>query len=149
MKKASDIMNSNVITVKKDLSIEELSKQFVEHNVNGFPVIDENGKLAGVVTQGNLIEQHKNLHIPTVITLFDAVLVLESEKKFEEDVKKLTGSKVEDIYHPDAVTVTPDTNIEEVATLMADKDIHTIPVIDDDGNLVGIIGKLDLIRGLT
>ena len=149
MKKASEIMNRNVVTVKKDLSIDELSKQFVEHNVNGFPVIDENGKLAGVVTQGNLIEQHKNLHIPTVITLFDAVLFLESEKKFEDDVKKLTGSKVEDIYHPDAITVTPDTGVEEVATLMADKDIHTIPVVDDKGTLVGIIGKLDLIRGLT
>jgi CBS-domain-containing membrane protein len=149
MKKARDIMSKNVVTVKKELAVEELSKQFVEHNVNGFPVIDENGKLAGVVTQGNLIDQHKNLHIPTVITLFDAVLVLESEKKFEEDVKKLTGSKVEDIYHPDAVTVTPDTDVEEVATLMADKDIHTIPVVDDEGKIVGIIGKLDLIRGLT
>ena len=148
MKKARDIMSTNVVTVTKELTIEELSKQFVEHNVNGFPVIDEYGKLAGVVTQGNLIEQHKNLHIPTVITLFDAVLFLESEKKFERDVKKLTGTRVGDIYSPGAVSVRPETEIGDIITLMAEKDVHTIPVVDGD-KLVGVIGKQDIIRGMV
>ncbi len=148
MQTAKDIMAQDVITVKKDLSIEELSKLFIQHKVNGFPVVDDDGEILGIVTQGNLIEQHKNLHIPTMITLFDAVLFLESEKKFEAEVKKLTGGQVEDIYHAGAVTVNPEATVEEVATLMADKDIHTIPVVDQ-GKIVGIIGKLDLIRGIS
>lgn len=147
-KTAKDIMCKTVITVEKDTPISELSDLFVEYNINGIPVVDDKEKVIGIVTQGDLIEQNKNLHIPTVITLFDAVLFLDSEKKFESDVKKLTGNKVEDIYSPDAVTVSVDTPISEIATIMAEKDIHTLPVLDDK-KLVGIIGKLDLIRGMA
>lgn len=145
---ARDIMSKNVITVKKDTPISELSDLFINHNVNGIPVVDDDEKVIGIVTQGDLIEQNKNLHIPTVITLFDAVLFLESEKKFETDVKKLTGNKVEDIYSADAITVSADTEIGEIATIMAEKDVHTLPVMDD-GKLTGVIGKLDLIRGMA
>lgn len=148
MKTARDIMTREVITVKKDQLISDLSKLFIENHFNGVPVLDDEGKLAGVVTQGDLIEQNKNLHIPTVIALFDAVLFLESEKKFEDDVKKLTGSKIEDIYHKNPVTVSPDTDLNEITTIMAEKDVHTIPVLDGD-KLVGIIGKGDIIRAMA
>ena len=148
MKTARDIMTRNVVTVKKDQPISDLSKLFIENHFNGVPVLDDAGKVIGVVTQGNLIEQNKKLHIPTVIALFDAVLFLESEKKFESDVKKLTGSKIEDIYHKKPITVSPDTDLSEITTIMAEKDVHTLPVLEDD-KLVGIIGKKDVIRALT
>ncbi len=148
MQTAKDIMCKTVITVEKDTPISELSDLFIEYNINGIPVLNDQGKVVGIVTQGDLIEQNKNLHIPTVITLFDAVLFLESEKKFESDIKKLTGNKVEDIYSPDAVTVSIDTEINDIATIMAEKDVHTLPVMDGE-KLVGVIGKLDLIRGMA
>ena len=148
MKTARDIMTRNVITVNKDQPISDLSKLFIENHFNGVPVIDDTGKVLGVVTQGDLIEQNKNLHIPTVIALFDAVLFLDSEKKFESDVKKLTGSKVEDIYHKSPVTVSPDTDLGEITTIMAEKDVHTLPVLESD-KLVGIIGKKDVLRAMA
>ena len=145
---AKDIMTKDIITVTKKTSTEDLSKLFIEHRVSGIPVVDENGGLQGVVTQADLIEQKKNLHIPTVIALFDAVLLLETQKKFESDVKKLTGSCVEDIYTANAISVNMDTEFRDVATIMSEKDIHTLPVLDGE-KLVGIIGKLDLIRGIS
>ena len=148
MKTASDIMTRNVVTVKKDQPISDLSKLFIENHFNGVPVLDDAGKVIGVVTQSNLIEQNKNLHIPTVIALFDAVLFLESEKKFESDVKKLTGSKIGDIYHKNPITVSPDTELNEITTIMAEKDVHTLPVLEND-KLVGIIGKKDVIRAMA
>ena len=148
MMTAKDIMSKDVITVTKKTSTEELSKLFIKHRVSGIPVVDENGGLLGVVTQADLIEQKKNLHIPTVIALFDAVILLETQKKFETDVKKLTGSCVEDIYTPNAISVNLDTEFRDVASLMSEKDIHTLPVLDGE-KLVGIIGKLDLIRGIS
>ena len=148
MKTARDIMTRNGVTVKKDQPISDLSKLFIENHFNGVPVLDDAGKVIGVVTQSNLIEQNKNLHIPTVIALFDAVLFLESEKKFESDVKKLTGSKIEDIYHKNPITVSPDTELNEITTIMAEKDVHTLPVLEND-KLVGIIGKKDVIRAMA
>jgi CBS domain-containing protein len=148
MKTASDIMTQDVVTVNKNQPIGDLSKIFIENHFNGVPVLDNTGKVVGVVTQGDLIEQNKNLHIPTVIALFDAVLFLESEKKFEDDLKKLTGSKIEDIYHKNLITVSPDTDLNEIITLMAEKNIHTLPVLDGD-KLIGIIGKRNIIREMA
>ena len=147
MPTAKDIMTSDVITTTRDQSIKQLSELFVAYKINGVPVLDDNGRVIGVVTQGDLIEQQKNLHIPTVIALFDAVLFIESAKKFEEEAKKLTGKTVNDIYHRNPITVTPSTEANEIATLMAEKDVHTVPVVDG-GKLVGIIGKIDVIKGI-
>ena len=148
MKTARDIMTKNVVTVRKDQPISDLSQLFIKNHFNGVPVLDESGKVAGVVTQGDLIEQNKSLHIPTVIALFDAVLFIDSEKKFENDVKKLTGSIIEDIYQPDAITISMDAELNEITTIMANNDVHTLPVLDGD-KLIGIIGKKDVIRALS
>ena len=148
MKTASDIMTQDVVTVNKNQPISDLAIIFIENHFNGVPVLDNTGKVVGMVTQGDLIEQNKNLHIPTVIALFDAVLFLESEKKFEDDLKKLTGSKIEDIYHKNFITVSPDTYLSEIITLMAEKDIHTLPVLDGD-KLIGIIGKQNIIHEMA
>ena len=148
MKTASDIMTQDVVTVNKNQPISDLAIIFIENHFNGVPVLDNTGKVVGVVTQGDLIEQNKNLHIPTVIALFDAVLFLESEKKFEDDLKKLTGSKIEDIYHKNLITVSPDTYLSEIITIMAEKDIHTLPVLDGD-KLIGIIGKQNIIHEMA
>ena len=144
---AKDIMTTNVITASRNVPIKELSELFVEHKINGLPVVDDGGEVIGVVTQGDLIEQQKNLHIPTVVALFDAVLFIDSAKKFEDEAKKLAGKLVDDIYHHNPVTVTPDTETGEIASLMAEKGMHTIPEVDA-GKLVGIIGKIDIIRGM-
>lgn len=148
MPTAKDIMTRKIITVKKDLPIKDLSKIFIESRVNGIPVVDNNDKLIGIVTENDLIDQNKNLHIPTVISLFDAVIYLESDKKFTEDVRKLTGSTVGDIYTSKVITITPETSLNDCATIMAEKNIHTLPVLEN-GKLVGIIGKIDLIKGLA
>lgn len=148
MPKARDIMTRDIISVTRETSIQELSRIFMDKGVNGLPVVDEDGNVVGVVTQGDLIEQKKQLHIPTVIALFDWVMPLESEKKFEADVKRMTAAKVGDIYHKGAITVEADADLTEVATLMAEEDAHTLPVVED-GRLVGIIGKLDIIRGFA
>ena len=99
-------MTRKVVTVNKSLSIKELSKLFIENRFNVIVVRDYNNNVIGVVIQGYLIVQNMNLHIPTVIALFDAVLFLDNEKKFESDVKKLTGTTVEDIYNKHATSVT-------------------------------------------
>ena len=145
---AKEIMTEDVITVTKDTSIKNLSDLFIKHKVNGFPVVEDDGQLIGIVTEKNLIEQNKNLHIPTVIALFDAVIYLESGKKFEEEVKHFNATLVKDIYTANVVTVTSDATLHEIASLMADESVHSIPVVEGK-NILGIIGKLDIIKGLA
>jgi CBS-domain-containing membrane protein len=145
---AGDIMTREVITVKKDTGLKALARILSEHHINGVPVVDEKGRLTGIICESDLIRKNKKLHIPTVVALFDAVFYLESPKKMEEELKRLNATRVEDLYTQKVVTVDVNTHVDEIATLMSEKKIYTLPVMEDD-RLVGVIGKADLIRALV
>jgi CBS-domain-containing membrane protein len=144
---AGDIMTTQIHTVHRDTEIKTLAKMFVEHNVNAMPVVDEAGGLVGIVSQTDLVEQDKPLHIPTVISLFDWVLYLESPKKFTEEVRKVTARRVGEICSQDVVTCSPDTPVSSVASLMVDHKAHLVPVLDG-GRMVGVVARLDIIRSM-
>jgi len=145
---AFDIMTKDVIAVTTETSIRELAEIMTRHRIGSVPVVDDKGALIGIVTESDLIEQDKNFHIPTVISLFDWVIYLESEKKFEKELKRMTGQTVGDIYTKEAMTVEPQTTITEIADIMCDKRIHSLPVVDA-GKLVGIVSRIDLIRSMV
>ncbi len=144
---AGDIMTTKVHSVHPDTEIKALAKTFVEHNVNAMPVVDDEGKLVGMVTQTDLVEQDKPLHIPTVISLFDWVIYLESPKKFMEEVRKVTARKVGEICSKDVITCTADTSVATVASLMVDNKVHLVPVVSDD-RVIGVVARLDIIRSM-
>ena len=145
---AKDIMTKDVITVTEETPVKEVARIFLEKGINGLPVMSMEGKVLGVVTNNDLVDQSKRLHIPTVISLFDAVVYQKSDKKFKKDLEKMTASLVKDIYTPDPITAKPDDTIEDLATIMAEKKVHTLPVVEK-GKLVGIVGKMDIIRTMT
>jgi CBS-domain-containing membrane protein len=144
---ARDIMNREVITVTDESTVKELAQILSLHQISGVPVINNNGKMIGVVTESDLIFQTKKVHIPTVITILDSVFYLESPEKMGDEMKKMAGIKVKDILTSAPITVTETTQLDEIATIMAEKNVHTLPVMNGD-TLVGIIGKKDIIRTL-
>jgi CBS domain-containing protein len=147
MKNAADIMTSNVITVTTKTSVQELAKILTDNNISGVPVVDDAGNLLGIVTENDLIDQTKKLHIPTVVTLLDSIFYLENPDRLEKEMKKMAGTTVFDIYSTDPLTVNEDTPLDEIATLMAEKNIHTLPVVKNN-MLTGVIGKKDIIKTL-
>jgi len=148
MLKVKDIMTKDVVTVTKETTVMELAKIFAERHLSSLPVVDQNGELIGIVTETDLVEQDKNLHIPTVISIFDWVIYLESDKKFEKELKKMTGRTVGDIYSNDAVTVSTDSTIADVADLLSSRKINALPVVEGN-KLVGIVSRIDLIRSMA
>lgn len=143
---AKDLMNPNVIAVTRDTPVRELAKILASNRISGAPVVDGMGSVIGVVTESDLIFQNKKVHIPTVMAILDAFIFLENPDKMELEMKKMAGTTVADICTFKPVTVRQDTPIEEVATLMAEKKVHTLPVLDANDQLIGVIGKSDLIR---
>lgn len=146
MLKAEDIMTRDVHTVTPETSIEELAKIFVETRVNALPVV-EDGELFGQVSQNDLVERDKPLHIPTVISIFDWVIYLESDKLFREEVRKMAARTVRDICRTGVPTCEPATPVTEVAALMAGKAAHLVPVVENN-RVVGVVGRLDIIRSM-
>ena len=144
---ARDIMSSEVITVTEESTVQELARILSTNQISGVPVLNDMARLVGVVTESDLIFQNKKVHIPTVITILDSVFYLENPDKMGEEMKKMAGSKVKDILTRSPVTVTEETTLDEIATIMAEKNVHTLPVMNKD-TLVGVIGKKDIIRTL-
>jgi CBS domain-containing protein len=142
---AKDIMTKDVITVKPDTSIEELASLLVGHQISGAPVVDDSGNLYGIVTENDLISRSKRLHIPTVVSFLDAAIYLESSKKFEQEVKRLTATKVGEICTRKVVTITEDTPLVDIATTMDEKKIYLLPVVRN-GKVLGIVGKRDMVK---
>jgi CBS-domain-containing membrane protein len=145
---AKDIMTKEVVTVKPDTSVEELAKLLVDNEISGVPVVDESGALYGIVTENDLISRNKRLHIPTVVSFLDAAIYLESSKKFEQEVKRVTATKVKDICERKVVTIGEDTPLVDIATVMAEKKVHLLPVVKA-GRVVGIVGKRDVVKAVA
>lgn len=142
---AADVMTKEVITVKRETTLRDLADLFLTSRISSAPVIDDNGKLVGMVTETDLIEQDRNLHIPTVISLFDGVFYLESERVLEEQLKKMTGRTVGDIFTSKVSTAAPDTPLSSIADLMSANRYNAVPVVEN-GMVVGIVARIDLIR---
>jgi CBS domain-containing protein len=142
---AGDVMTREVLTVKRETTIRDLAELFARHRISSAPVVDDSGAMIGIVTETDLVEQDKSLHIPTVISLFDWVIYLESDKKFEKELKKMTGQTVGDIYTKDVVQVSPSTPVSDVANLISSRKVNSIPVVDGN-RLVGMVARIDLIR---
>ncbi|MFH1201639.1 MAG: CBS domain-containing protein [Candidatus Omnitrophota bacterium] len=142
-----DIMTRNVITVDPEMSIHKLAELFMEKNISGAPVVDKSGKLLGVVKEEGVIFQDKRVHLPTFINLTFGFLTLGTDR-YNEEIKKITADKVSSIMEKDTVTVYPDVEIEDAATLMIEREIYYLPVVDKD-RLVGVITKKDIVRAIA
>ena len=145
---AADVMTREVVTVTRETPVLELARIFTERGISSIPVVDEAGKLIGIVTETDLVEQDKSLHIPTVVSIFDWVIYLESDKKFEKELKKMTGQTVGDIFSTEVTTVTPSTPLSQIADLLSSKRINAVPVVEDH-KVVGIVARIDLIRSMV
>ncbi len=148
MLKAFDIMTRNFLTISPDMSVDELARLFLREDVGGAIVVDKRGKLLGVVTESDLIAKEKNLHLPTIVSLFDAVIYLETSDHFKEELNRMVASQVADIFRKEPVTISPDTTLADIATIMSGKRIHYLPVLEK-GVIHGIVGRREILKALA
>ena len=143
-----DIMVKKVITIQKDASVEELSELLVKNKISGVPVIDGDGKLVGIATEGDLIIKDSDLHFPRYFKLLDSIIYLESLNKFKKSLKKFLGTKVEDVMTAEIKTVKEETPVGEAANIMIKYNINRVPVLDSKDELVGIVTRADIVGSM-
>lgn len=147
MLKAKDIMTKDVITVHPDTEITQATHLLLDRHISGMPVVDNEGRLKGILCQSDLIAQQKKIPLPSFFSLLGGTIPLTSSRQIEKEVKKMAAIKVSEAMTLDPISADPETNLEDIATLMVNNNIHTLPVLDR-GYLVGVIGKEDILRTL-
>lgn len=141
----SEIMTAEVISVSLDTPVDEVAKVLLRHHVSGVPVLDAAGVVRGVVTESDLIVRNANLHLPTYLDFFDAVLPIRRRREFAEEMRRTLATTAGQVMGEHLHTVQIDADVADVATLMMDTGANPIPVVAA-GKPIGIVSRADIVR---
>lgn len=144
---AKDIMQRDVRTVGPDATVEEVAAILAEAGFTGLPVVDEENRVVGIVTEADLLVRVKRLNLPKYFPFLGGVIFLENPTRFEDELRKATAARVSEVMTKDVITVSEDTPVQDVATILVEHRINRLPVVRD-GKLVGLITRDDVIRAV-
>ncbi|HEV3452558.1 MAG TPA: CBS domain-containing protein [Acidimicrobiia bacterium] len=142
-----DVMTTPVVTLRPEQSFQEGADLLAERGIGAAPVVDTDNKVVGLLRDEDLIVTEANLHAPTWFNVLGAEFPLPgAQKRFEAELRRMVAATVKDLMTTKFETARPGDTLGDVAARMHDRDVTHLPVVDDDGRLVGIIARGDLVR---
>lgn len=149
MKKlAGQIMTKNVVSIKPGDEVEKAARLLLEHKISGLPVVDDENRVVGMISEGDLVLRAKEVKAPAFSEILGGVIFLESQNRFFAELKKTIALSVGELMTRKIYTVGEEATLEQIATLMSTKGINRVPVVDKDKKLLGIITRQDIIKHL-
>ena len=146
----SQVMTTDVLAFHAEDRVEEAARAMAERRVGGAPVVDADGTVIGMLEDDDLIVADARLHAPTVFSVLGFYLELPgSQHRLEEELRKATGATVGEVMDGDFVTCAADDTLESVATILHERNVDRLPVVDGDGRLVGVVSRGDLVRAMV
>lgn len=142
---ARDVMQTNVVTVMPEMPVREIAEQLLANRISAVPVVDEQGRVVGIVSEGDLMrrpESGTERHPSWWLRLFAS-----PEERAITYVKS-HGGHARDVMTQPVVSVGEDASLEEIAELLEKQHIKRVPVLRE-GKLCGIVSRADLLRGLV
>lgn len=151
-----DAMQKEVITVRRVDKIEDAAKILREKKISGAPVVDEDNKMMGIVSEGDimrLLEFHSpnlNLILPSPLDLIELPIRMKSEyDEISAGLKKASLMLVQEIMTRKVIKISPEKSISDAAELMDSHKVKRLPVVDEKGDMVGIITRGDIIGAMV
>jgi CBS domain-containing protein len=144
---ASDVMSTNVISVHPDASVQEAANILLGNRISGLPVVDEHGRLLGILSEGDLIRRAElgtERHRSWWLELFTG----EPAEALATEYVKSHGRRVGDVMTRDVITATPTTPLGEIATMLEKNHIRRVPIVED-GKVVGIVSRANIVQALA
>jgi CBS-domain-containing membrane protein len=142
---ASDVMTSNVITVRQDAPVRDAIRLMLDHGISGLPVTDDSGRMVGILSEGDLL---RRAEMQTERQHSRWLEFLLGPGRLADEYTHTHGRKVGEIMTKDIVSVVEDTPLAEIVRLMERYDVKRLPV-RCGGALVGIVTRADLMRALA
>jgi CBS-domain-containing membrane protein len=143
---AKDIMTERVLSVTPDTPVAHVARLLREKHISGVPVLNQQGRIVGIVTEIDLIKRHARIHMPIYLPFLDSPIFLEDPRRYQEDVRRVLGTTAEEIMTRKVRTASPETSVEDLATMMVEERANPIPIIDAEGALVGIVSHTDVVH---
>ncbi|MHB1495534.1 MAG: CBS domain-containing protein, partial [Acidithiobacillus sp.] len=115
---------------------------------HSLPVINGDGHLLGMIGERDLIDAHRKVHLPTMLTILDGLIPLGGMHEYEEELRKVTAVTASQLASAHVITAAPDEDTDAVAEKLLRKDVHAVPVVDSQGQLLGIVSRSDILQHL-
>ena len=141
-----EIMNKYPITVGKEEQLTEVAKLMVKHNLTAISVVDDNNKLIGIISEGDLLYKKVRPHAPHYINILGANIYYGGIGEYDAQSKKLVATKVEEIMTTEVITAYADAEVEVTVGAMVEKHLKNLPVVDDAYHLVGMVSRHDIMK---
>lgn len=141
--KIRDIMETNVITIKKDASYEEAAKILYEKNVSGVPVVDDSGAVVGIVSEKDIVR----VLYPFYQSYYEQPVLYTDYEDREKKATEIRNQTAEIFMTKNVVPVSPDDAIMQAGALMLAKGINRLPVVED-GKVIGIVSRRMIFRAI-
>ena len=131
-----DVMTTHVVAVRKNASFKDMAARLREHRVSAFPVLDEDNKVVGVVSEADLLfKEALEFGVPGKL----------SSMLHQREQAKAAGIVAEDLMTKPPVTIGPNEFVTHAARLMYTRKVKRLPVVDADGRLIGIVSRADVL----
>jgi CBS domain-containing protein len=141
--KVAEISHEEWPTLGPDQTVEGAIKLFAESGISGAPVVD-GGRLVGIVTEGDLIFRDADIKAPGFLDILGGLIPLGSWDEYRKEALKSAGVTVDEVMTRELITVSPNASLAEASTIMADKRVKILPVVEDD-ILHGVITRMDIL----
>lgn len=143
-------MMKEVVSVGLEMPLYEAAKILSEHNFDGMPVVDEENKLLGILTEYDLISQSSSIHLPTLQKVLQDIKVFGKDKSyFKKEFQDIIALKVKDAMNKEPLTLKDSASYEEtVAAFREHHRVNPIPVINSEGKVVGVVSRYDVLKPL-
>jgi CBS domain-containing protein len=142
---AADVMVSNVITVNVDATVQEVASTLATNRISAVPVLDRHGKLAGIVSEGDLIRRSE---IGTEKSRSWWLDSSSTNRRLAEEFVRSHSRRVGDVMTTNVISVKPDSTLHEIASLLEKNGIKRVPVVQG-GMVVGIVSRANLVQALA
>ena len=143
--KAYDVMVSPVVTVKPTSLVRDAAKIFLERRISAVPVLNDQGKLVGIISEGDLMHRSEAGTERQRSWWLEAFI---SDETLAAEYTKAHARKVADVMTRHVITAAPDTPLHEIAALLEKNSIKRVPILKDD-QLVGIVSRANLVQAVA
>ena len=154
--KIENAMKKDVIKFNELDKIVDVAQSFRDNKISGAPVVDENNKVVGVISEGDimrLLEVHSpkiNLILPAPLDLIELPVRMKYElDEIAEDMQRAGSTVIDQIMTKKVVKIGPDASISDAAELMDSHKVKRLPVVNKDGKLIGIVTRGDIIGAMV
>lgn len=145
----ADAMSHDPVVVRSETPLNEAIQILAERRISGLPVVDDAGQLIGIISETDLMWQETGVTPPAYVMFLDMVVFLKNPATYERDLHKALGQTVGEVMSRDPIAVSAEKPLKEAAQLMHDRSVHRLPVLNDTGQVVGILTRGDIIRAMA